>query len=243
MAQRLDGAKITNLRRRSKYLLLDTDRGDVWLIHLGMSGRLTVSGAAMPDFHHQIGQLEKHDHVFVGFGSGHTMTYNDPRRFGAMDVFKAEEEEQHFLIKSLGPEPLGNAFDAEILARKLKGKTASIKSALLDQRIVSGLGNIYVCEALWRAGIHPTRAAGKISKPRLEDLVRHIRDVLQDAIAAGGSSLNDYRQADGALGYFQHRFAVYDQEGKACQKPSCTGQIKRIMQNARSSYYCSKCQR
>lgn len=243
MKDRLMGATITNLRRRSKYLLLDTDRKDVWLIHLGMSGRLSVSGRATANFHTQIDALEKHDHVFVGFISGYSLTYNDPRRFGAMDVFCAKDEPTHPLIKTIGPEPLGNYFDGPYLSEKLFGKTASIKSALLDQRVVAGLGNIYVCEALWRAGIHPTRPAGKISAPRLENLVAHIREVLRDAIAAGGSSLNDYRQADGELGYFQHRFAVYDQEGERCKKTDCKGTIKRIVQSGRSSYHCSKCQR
>lgn len=243
MAARLTGARIVSLRRRSKYMLLDTDRGDTWLIHLGMSGRITIGEAPIGKFHNTIEALEKHDHVFVAFESGQTLTYNDPRRFGAMDLFPTKEESIQKLIQVLGPEPLGNHFDDMHLVQKFKGKTAPIKSALLDQRIVAGLGNIYVCEALWRAGIHPKRLAGRISNAKLSELTRHIRDVLNEAIAAGGSSLNDYRQADGELGYFQHQFAVYDQEGNTCAKPDCAGSIKRIQQAGRSSYFCPRCQR
>ena len=244
MSERLTGARIKALRRRSKYILLDTDRDDVWLIHLGMSGRVTI-GDQPPtaNFHHHRKNLEKHDHVFIGFDTGQSLIYNDPRRFGAMDIFGAAEEADHPLIKNLGPEPLGNRFNAEYLFAKLRGKKAPIKSALLDQRIVAGLGNIYVCEALWRSGIHPKRLAGKIARPRIDILTAHIRDVLAEAIAAGGSSLQDYRQADGELGYFQHQFAAYGQEGTACSKSDCTGTIKRIVQSGRSSFFCNTCQR
>ena len=244
MAERLKGARIKSLRRRSKYILLDTDRYDVWLIHLGMSGRVTLgAGAPTANFKHHVSQLEKHDHVFVGFETGDTLTYNDPRRFGAMDVFKSTEEAEHPLIRNLGPEPLGNSFNADYLFNAFKNKKTPIKSALLDQRIVAGLGNIYVCEALWRSGIHPKRLAGKITRPRIDRLTIHIRKVLEEAIVAGGSSLQDYRQADGELGYFQHSFAVYDQEAEPCRKPECKGTIKRIVQSGRSSYYCNSCQR
>lgn len=244
MAERLSGARIKALRRRSKYILIDTDRDDVWLIHLGMSGRVTLdSGARTANFHHHVAQLEKHDHVFVAFETGDTLTYNDPRRFGAMDVFKSAEEADHPLIRNLGPEPLGNRFNADYLFDAFRNKKAPVKSSLLDQRIIAGLGNIYVCEALWRSGIHPARHAGKIARPRIETLATHIRNVLEEAIAAAGSSLQDYRQADGELGYFQYNFAVYGQEERPCQKQGCDGVIKRIVQSGRSSFYCNTCQR
>lgn len=246
LAERLEGARVEGLRRRSKYILADLDSGEVMLIHLGMSGRMTVSGLSAPfvpgEFHHAHPPREKHDHVVFHMETGARVTFNDPRRFGALDLISRAQTETHPLLKSLGPEPLGNAFSANYLEERFKGRKGAVKSLLLDQKIVAGLGNIYVCEALYRAGIHPERAGGRISARRLETLTAHIRDVLNEAIDAGGSSLRDYRQAGGELGYFQHRFKVYDRQGAACSAPGCSGTIRRIVQSGRSSYYCPKCQ-
>lgn len=246
MAKRLTGARVLALRRRSKYLLADLDRGETLIVHLGMSGRMTVSGFAAAHvpgkFHFDHPTLEKHDHVIFHMEGGARVTFNDPRRFGAMDLCVTDVQNTHKLLAQIGPEPLGNEFDAVYLAAQLAGKRAPVKSALLDQRIVAGLGNIYVCEALHRAGIHPARSAHRIGAARLERLVHEIRTTLTEAIAAGGSSLRDYRQADGALGYFQHGFKVYGREGQPCQHPGCCGQVRRIVQSGRSSFYCASCQ-
>jgi len=247
LAQRLEGARIERLRRRSKYILADLSTGETMLLHLGMSGRMTISGLAAPHvpgrFHHDHPAIQKHDHVIFHMESGARVTFNDPRRFGALDLIATDALERHPLLASLGPEPLGNAFNAAHLTDRLRGRKSPVKAMLLDQRIVAGLGNIYVCEALFRAGIHPARAAGRIGAARLERLTGIIRDVLNEAIAAGGSSLRDYRQADGELGYFQHTFRVYDREGQACASNGCTGTIRRIVQGGRSSYFCPACQR
>lgn len=247
LAQRLTGARVLRLRRRSKYILADLDTGETMLIHLGMSGRMTVSGMTAPfvpgQFHHDHPAIEKHDHVVLHMAGGARVTFNDPRRFGALDLVATDKAETHPLLATLGPEPLGNAFSAAYLGTRLQGRKGPIKSLLLDQRIVSGLGNIYVCEALHRAGISPEQAGGTISAERLERLTQDIRDVLQAAIDAGGSSLRDYRQADGELGYFQHKFRVYDREGAPCTTPGCEGTIHRIVQSGRSSYFCPGCQR
>ncbi len=243
MAQRLTGAQVTALTRRSKYILAGLDTGETWLIHLGMSGRITISGDAQGRFHREVLPLEKHDHVVLDTDAGVRIAYNDARRFGAMDLIETSALAAHKLIAAIGPEPLGNSFDALTLVGALKGRKTPIKSALLDQRTVAGLGNIYVCEALWRAGISPKRLAGDISRPRIEALVRAIKDVLTEAIAAGGSSLRDYRQADGELGYFQHGFAVYDRADEPCRSAGCTSTITRIVQSGRSSFYCEACQR
>lgn len=243
MAARLTGARVTSLRRRSKYVLVDLDTQETLIIHLGMSGRMTVSGDPLGQFHHAHPAPEKHDHVVFHMSNGARITFNDPRRFGAMDLAKTGELEDHWLIKPIGPEPLGNQFDETYLISRLAGKNSPIKTALLDQRIVAGLGNIYVCEVLCRAGINPKRKAGALSKQRVASLVPIIRDVLSEAIAAGGSSLRDYRQADGELGYFQHGFQAYDREGYPCQTSGCSGIIGRITQSGRSTFYCPKCQR
>ncbi len=243
MAARLTGATVTALRRRSKYILADLDTGETLLIHLGMSGRMQISGDVVGSFHHDHPAAERHDHVVLDTEAGARITFNDARRFGAMDLMDTATQDAHWLIRDLGPEPLGNTFNEAHLTRAFKDKRAPVKSALLDQRIVSGLGNIYVCEALWRAGISPLRPAGKISKPRVAALVPVIRDVLREAIEAGGSSLRDHRQATGELGYFQHTFRVYGREGEACQTPDCTGKILRKVQSGRSSFYCPACQR
>ncbi len=245
MAARLTGVRVLALRRRSKYLLADLDSAETLLIHLGMSGRIGIAGQgdALGAFLHDPGGGARHDHVVFHLASGAVITFNDPRRFGAMDLTATAALGAHRLIAPLGPEPLGNAFSAAHLAARFLGRRSAVKAALLDQRNVAGLGNIYVCEALWRARISPLRAAGRISQARLEDLARAVRETLRDAIAAGGSSLRDYRQADGALGYFQHSFAVYGRAGEACQRPGCAGFVRRRVQSARSSFYCPRCQR
>lgn len=248
MAERLMGKRVDRLRRRSKYILCDLDSGETLLIHLGMSGRMTISAPevsndVLGDFHHLHPAMQKHDHVVIDMDNGARITFNDARRFGAMDLLDTKTADQHKLLVSIGPEPLGNEFDERYFVSAIKDKNTPIKSALLDQRIVAGLGNIYVCEALWRTGISPLCKAGQLSKRRTASLVPAIRDVLNDAIAAGGSSLKDYRQADGELGYFQHSFAAYGREGEACRTDSCTGSIKRAVQSGRSSFFCPKCQR
>ena len=243
MAERLTGQTVTALRRRSKYILADLSGGETLILHLGMSGRILISGDPLGQFHHDHPAPEKHDHVVFDMSNGARITFNDARRFGAMDLGPTEAIESHRMLASLGPEPLGNAFNEAYLIDALKGRNTPIKAALLDQRIVAGLGNIYVCEALYRAGVSPKRRAGRISAERVARLVPIIRDVLNEAIEAGGSSLRDYRQADGELGYFQHTFRVYDREGQACRTPGCDGEIRRIVQSGRSSFYCPLCQR
>ena len=243
MADRLTGKRVLGLRRRSKYILADLDSGETLLIHLGMSGRMLISGHMIGDFHHDHPAPAKHDHVVFHMDSGVRITFNDARRFGAMDLMPTAAQDDHWLIRDLGPEPLGNGFNETYLIQRLRDRNTPIKSALLDQRIVAGLGNIYVCEVLYRAGINPQRKAGQISAKRVGTLVPLIREVLTEAIAAGGSSLRDYRQADGELGYFQHVFQVYDREGADCLTPGCEKKIQRIVQSGRSSFYCPQCQR
>lgn len=243
MAERLTGARVTAMRRRSKYILADLDRGETLLIHLGMSGRMTVSGDPLGQFVHDHPARQKHDHVVFDMENGARITFNDPRRFGAMDLLETARADEHKLISALGPEPLGNDFHEDHLIAAFAGKKTPVKSALLDQGIIAGLGNIYVCEALFRAGVSPRRHAGQIAAHRVGAMVPIIREVLQDAIAAGGSSLKDFRQADGELGYFQHSFDVYAREGKPCRRAGCGGTIRRVVQSGRSSFYCGKCQR
>ncbi|MBC7180324.1 MAG: bifunctional DNA-formamidopyrimidine glycosylase/DNA-(apurinic or apyrimidinic site) lyase [Roseovarius sp.] len=243
MAARLTGQRVTALRRRSKYILADLTSGESLLIHLGMSGRMLVSGDPLGRFVHDHPAPEKHDHVVLDMEGGARITFNDPRRFGAMDLLPTMTAEAHPLLARLGPEPLGNAFNEPYLVAALKGRNTPIKSALLDQRIVAGLGNIYVCEALFRARISPLRRAGALSGKRAAALVPIIRAVLADAITAGGSSLRDFRQADGELGYFQHSFDVYGREGEPCRSAGCKGHIARVTQAGRSSFYCPQCQR
>lgn len=243
MAARLSGRRVERLRRRSKYILVDLDSGESLLIHLGMSGRMLVSGDPLGQFAHEHPAAEKHDHVVFHMDNGARITFNDPRRFGAMDMMETATAESHKLLAVLGPEPFGNDFHEDHLVAAFRNRNAPIKSVLLDQRTVSGLGNIYVCEALFRAKIHPARKAGRISKSRVATLVPIIRDVLSDAIDAGGSSLRDFRQADGELGYFQHSFDVYGREGDPCRRTGCSTTIQRIVQGGRSSFYCPQCQR
>jgi formamidopyrimidine-DNA glycosylase len=243
MAERLRGQRVERLRRRSKYILADLSSGETLLIHLGMSGRMLVSGVILGEFHHAHPAPEKHDHVLLDMEDGGRITFNDARRFGAMDLVATESADGHWLLAGLGPEPLGNAFDEDYLVARLHRRNTPVKAALLDQRVVAGLGNIYVCEALHRAGISPRRKAGRIAEPRVRGLVPVIREVLTEAIEAGGSSLRDFRQADGELGYFQHTFRVYDREGEPCVRPGCSGTVARIVQSGRSSFFCGACQR
>ena len=243
LPDRVRGARLTHLGRRSKYVLFHLDNGETMILHLGMSGRVSIDDGDAARMYHQAATDPKHDHVEWRFDTGTRITLNDPRRFGMLDIARADALDTHPLLASIGPEPLGNAFDATYLQARLKGSRTPIKAALLDQRHVAGLGNIYVNEALHRAGISPRRLAGRISARRLEPLVGHIRDVLNEAIEAGGSSLRDHRQTDGSLGYFQHNFRVYDQDGRPCPTEGCGGTIRRIVQSGRSTYHCPRCQR
>ncbi len=243
MAERLSGARVERLRRRSKYILADLSTGETLIIHLGMSGRMLISGTPLGDFHHIHPAPEKHDHVVLDIDGGARVTFNDARRFGAMDLCATDRVADHRLLAGLGPEPLGNDFNEPYLVAALKGRNMPVKSALLDQRIIAGLGNIYVCEVLFRARISPKRRAGRIAAGKVAGLVPIVRQVLSEAIESGGSSLKDYRQADGELGYFQHNFRVYGRAGEACVTPGCSGVIRRIVQSGRSSFYCAHCQR
>ncbi|GHF61699.1 bifunctional DNA-formamidopyrimidine glycosylase/DNA-(apurinic or apyrimidinic site) lyase [Seohaeicola zhoushanensis] len=243
MAERLTGRRVLRLGRRSKYLMADLDSGETLLMHLGMSGRMTVSGDPLGVFTHEHAMPEKHDHVVFHMENGTRIVFNDPRRFGAMDLMETARAAEHRLISVLGPEPLGNDFHEDHLVAAFRGKNTPVKAALLDQGIVAGLGNIYVCEALFRAGISPRRKAGQIAAARVAALVPIIRAVLGEAIEAGGSSLKDYRRADGELGYFQHSFDVYGREGEPCRRPGCDGTVGRLVQSGRSSFHCPKCQR
>jgi len=251
--ERLEGNSVTGLGRRAKYLLADLSSGDVLLMHLGMSGsfRLAKPGQARTpgDFHRERSKDDKHDHLLFHMSSGWTVIFNDPRRFGFMKIVPRVDLARDPLLRALGPEPLGNEFDAAMLAAACRGRKTSLKAVLSDQKVIAGLGNIYVCEALHRAHLSPKRRAstiaGKRGRPNAhaEVLVSAIRDILQDAIAAGGSSLRDHRQTNGELGYFQHRFRVYDREGERCVTPGCRGKIRRLVQLGRSTFYCPVCQR
>jgi formamidopyrimidine-DNA glycosylase len=261
--ERIEGRRVVSVSRRAKYLLADLDDGETLIMHLGMSGRFTVKpkrGRArnLGEFYYETGSeadsdegvpAGAHDHVTILTDDGTAVIYTDPRRFGVMDLVATAEREAHKLLKGMGPEPLGNAFDAVHLARAFRGKKAPLKAALLDQRVVAGLGNIYVCEALNRAGLSPRRLAGSLvtksgdPSPRLDTLVGDIRAVLNEAIAAGGSTLRDHQAIDGSAGSFQQRFRVYDREGEPCPKPGCTGVIRRTVQAGRSTFYCPRCQR
>jgi len=238
-AKRLTGRKFETLRRRAKYILMDIDDGWSMLLHLGMSGQVLVS---KPDPAKSYAP-EKHEHFYFETGDGIRVVYRDPRRFGLVTFTKTEDLEQHPLLAYLGAEPLSNAFSGPVLKTALAGKKVNIKQALLDQKVVAGLGNIYVSEALYRAGIHPMRKAGSITLARVEDLSQTIRAVLQEALKSGGSSLKDYVHVDGELGYFQHRFDVYDRAGHACRTGACSGVVRRIVQGARSTFYCPRCQK
>jgi formamidopyrimidine-DNA glycosylase len=246
--KRLTGKKVEGLGRRAKYLLADLSSGDVLVMHLGMSGSFRVGKDAKPGvYYHERSKSKSHDHVVFHLSNGETVTFNDPRRFGSMKLVARARLDDEPLLRWLGPEPLGNEFDAAMLAKACAGKKTSLKAALLDQHVVAGLGNIYVCEALYRARLSPKRMASTIAdrhgKPnqRARALVDAIKAVLNDAIKAGGSSLRDHRRADGSLGDFQHNFQVYDRAGKPC--PECKGKVKRLVQNGRSTFYCPSCQK
>ncbi len=231
LGQRLTGAKVTGLGRRAKYGLIDTDRGDTVIFHLGMSGRMRLDAPAP----------EKHDHIVFTTDDGHTVAFNDARRFGSLDLVTTADLAQHPLLADIGPEPLGDGLTAAHLRAAFKDRVAPVKALLLDQRVVAGLGNIYVCEALHLTGLHPGRAGGDIPAAKFGPLVDAIRSVLNAAIAAGGSSLRDFVQLDGELGYFQNDWRVYGREGAAC--PVCAAPVLRIVQSGRSSFFCPRCQK
>jgi formamidopyrimidine-DNA glycosylase len=235
LAARLDGARIGALARRGKYILIELDADGLLLLHLGMSGRVTLGDESQP--------AGPHDHVLLTLDDGTVIRFNDARRFGTIDYLRRDEVGRHPLLAGLGPEPLADGFDGAYLAAKLARKMTPIKSALLDQRIVAGLGNIYACEALYRARLSPRRLAASVAGGRAARLAAAIRSVLGDAIAAGGSSLRDYVQADGELGYFQHHWAVYGREGEPCPGCNCAEGVRRIVQSGRSTFYCAKRQR
>lgn len=255
---RLTGRQIIGLARRAKYLLIDLDDGTTVVAHLGMSGSFRIEEGERSDqpgdFHHARSKDEKHDHVIFHLEQSHgrgvaRVIYNDPRRFGFMDLALRNDLDAYPAFRDLGPEPVGNALDAIYLAGRFAGKQQPLKTVLLDQKVIAGLGNIYVCEALWRSHLSPKRAAATLvtatgrPKKELQSLTEAIRAVITDAIEAGGSSLRDHIQTDGSLGYFQHSFCVYDREGEACRTPGCGGSVERIVQGGRSSFYCHHCQK
>jgi formamidopyrimidine-DNA glycosylase len=253
-AAQLEGKTVQGLGRRGKYLLLDLSSGDVLMMHLGMSGSFHVFRRGGEEkntarYHHERAKHVKHDHVIFHMSNGGIVTFNDPRRFGFMKLTPRDKLDAHPLMQAMGSEPLGNEFDAAMLARACAGKKTSLKAALMDQRVVAGLGNIYVSEALHRARLSPKRGASTIAdrkgnpNERAVALVDAIKAVLNDAIDAGGSSLRDHRRTDGDLGNFQHHFRVYDREGKPCPTRGCGGTVKRIVQNGRSTFFCASCQK
>jgi len=245
--QRLTGARIERLERRAKYLLATLDRGDVLVMHLGMTGRFEIEAGSMAerpgDFHLAAPPDPKHAHVLFETEAGGRVTYYDPRRFGFMGLVAANDLDRHPWFADMGPEPLGPDFDADRLAIAFAGRRQGPKTLLLDQRVVAGLGNIYVCEALHRAGVSPLKPAGGIARKRLTPLVAAIRSVLGEAIEAGGSTLRDFASAEGALGYFQHSFRVYGREGEPCPSKDCPGVVERAVQSGRSTFFCRTCQR
>ena len=252
-AKRLQGQTVSGLGRRAKYLLVDISSGEVLVMHLGMSGSFRIAREEREttpgSYYHDRSKDTAHDHVVFRMSSGATIRFNDPRRFGSMKLVARAKLDEEPQLRGLGPEPLGNEFDAAMLAAACHGKNTSLKAALLDQRVVAGLGNIYVCEALNRALLSPKRKASTIAdrkglpNERGVRLVDDIKTVLQEAIKAGGSSLRDHRQTDGSLGNFQHNFRVYDREGERCPTRGCKGTIKRIVQNGRSTFFCPVCQK
>ncbi|KAA0971676.1 bifunctional DNA-formamidopyrimidine glycosylase/DNA-(apurinic or apyrimidinic site) lyase [Aureimonas fodinaquatilis] len=256
-ASRMAGRRIISLGRRAKYLMAELDGAEVLAMHLGMSGSFRIVRPDRTDttpgvFHYERSQISKHDHVIFHLvtrdGKTLCVIFNDPRRFGYMSLVANADLPSHAHFSRLGVEPTGNALSPEVLAERFSGKTAPLKAVLLDQAIIAGLGNIYVCEALWRARLSPLRKAATLvhadgtPTPQLVELTGHIRQTIADAIEAGGSSLKDYRQADGSLGYFQHSFAVYGREKHPCPRPGCKGHIDRIVQSGRSTFFCAVCQ-
>jgi formamidopyrimidine-DNA glycosylase len=251
-ASKLQGREVRGLTRRAKYILVNLDDGNLLLVHLGMTGRFTVfndKSKSLGEFYHKTEVTDSgagpHDHVVISLDDGARVIYTDPRRFGIMDLLHESELTTHKLLKDIGVEPLGNEFSSAYLVEKFHNKKVPLKAALLDQKIIAGLGNIYVSEALHRTGLSPKRAAKTlVCKPaQLDELVRHVRDILNEAILAGGSTLQDFTGTDGSEGAYQERFAVYDREGEACQKPRCSGSIRRMVQSGRSTFYCPKCQK
>ena len=248
-AERLASATFTQLTRRAKYIVADLDNGLSLLAHLGMTGRFTVLSpggtANLGEFYFERGATETadgpHDHVVFHLEQGIRLVYSDPRRFGMMDLVETSKTHEHKLLKAIGVEPLGNELSADYLTFRFKKKAAPLKAALLDQRIIAGLGNIYVCEALFRSRLSPKRKSATVKKEKLEELVRHIRNILNEAIAAGGSTLQDFQGANGTKGEYQQRFLVYGREDEPC--PNCAKPIKRIVQSGRSSFYCASCQK
>ena len=252
-ARRLAGRRIVSLGRRAKYLLADLDDRNVLIMHLGMSGSFRIEAEhgekIAGQYYHPRSAIRAHDHVVFDLSNGAHVVFNDPRRFGMMDIVPRNglEESPHF--KGMGIEPLGNALSGETLAALFEGRTAPLKAMLLDQRRIAGIGNIYACEAMWRAKLSPTMPAGRLAvktpkaRAKTTALADAIRDVLTEAIAAGGSSLRDHRRADGEIGLFQHNFAVYDREGEPCPRSTCHGVIRRMVQSGRSTFYCPVCQR
>lgn len=255
--KQLEGRTIRSLGRRAKYLIFHLDRDPVLICHLGMSGSFRVEagegGGIVGEFHHERSKAAAHDHVVFHLrdkdGARAVVVFNDPRRFGFMLFSDEARLNEHPMLAGLGLEPTGNALDGAFLNRLFAGRKAPLKAALGDQRLIAGLGNIYVCEALWRARLSPTRAAGSIasarqpSTKRADELAQAVRSVIAEAIAAGGSSLRDYVRTDGSLGYFQHSFDVYDREGEPCRRAGCGGTVSRIVQSGRSTFYCRTCQR
>ena len=235
--ERVQGQRLLRLSRRAKFLQCELSSGERLFMHLGMSGRFIIDNAETAQFVHEHKANPKHHHVVFEMDNGAVITLNDPRRFGFMELAAKNE---NYRLDHIGPEPLSNHFNGPILREALRGKKSKIKAALLDQRIVAGLGNIYVCEALFRTGISPRRAAGRLKVAETDSLAAHIKNVLSEAIEAGGSSLRDFSNTDGKLGYFQHSFDVYGREGEPC--PSCAAPIQRIVQSGRSSFFCRACQ-
>ena len=242
-AERLEGARVLALDRRAKYLVAPLDTGESLIAHLGMTGRFDVAAQQIGRFEHTAGGDPKHTHLILETDRGARVAFNDARRFGYMDLIATDALAAHRYFKSLGPEPLSEAFVAAVLARAFAGRRQSVKATLLDQRVVAGLGNIYVCEALHRAKIHPERSAGELKVMALKRLVAAIKAVLVEAIEAGGATLRDYRAADGALGYFQHAFKVYGREEDPCVGDRCRGVVRRLVQGGRSTFFCPVCQR
>ena len=242
-AARLTGARVERLNRRAKYILAELDTGETWVTHLGMTGRFAVGEAVPGVFETPASTDPKHEHLVLWTDRPGRIGFFDARRFGYMGLIPTAEIERQPWFEGLGPEPMGNDFSAAHLEAEFAGKTQSVKATLLDQRVVAGLGNIYVCEALYRSRISPLTAAGRIRPDRLERLALAVREVLGEAIEAGGSTLKDFANAEGGQGYFQHRFEVYGREGRACVREACGGVVKRIVQAGRSTFYCPRCQR
>ncbi len=238
---RIEGARLKHMGRRAKYLVAELSSGEALIMHLGMTGRFTVEGKKPGKFHHEAGAAEKHDHVVFDMQGGATVTFNDARRFGFMDLWPLADLDRYPPFDGMGPEPISNQFSGAYLKEAFKDKKTPVKSALLDQYVVAGLGNIYVCEALFRSGISPKKLARAIRRDKLEILAVEIRKVIEEAIEAGGSTISDFETTTGDLGYFQHRFQVYDREGDPCI--ACAKPVKRLVQSGRSTFYCGTCQK